>query len=180
MSQPNYIIGLSQKDADRFWEKVAIGGSDECWLWTAATQRGYGAFRLSKQGIARSMVSAHRVAYALANRELDPTLHVLHSCDEPLCCNPAHLSAGTRADNMTDAARKGRMSGPKREYRQFTDLERKAIVSLYQAGLSIRAIARDFDRAPVTIRNALRSAGVQFAEDGGSGEAAISLRAELR
>lgn len=35
----------------------------------------------------------------------------MHSCDNPPCCNPAHLSAGTNQQNLADAAAKGRLSG---------------------------------------------------------------------
>jgi hypothetical protein len=38
---------------------------------------------------------------------------VRHACDESACCNPAHLVAGTAADNTTDyLARRGRVGGP--------------------------------------------------------------------
>jgi len=40
----------------------------------------------------------------------DPSLHVLHQCDQPLCYRYNHLWLDTHAKNMTDAANKGRMS----------------------------------------------------------------------
>ena len=32
----------------------------------------------------------------------------MHSCDNPICCNPKHLSKGTHKDNSDDKVRKNR------------------------------------------------------------------------
>lgn len=88
-----------------FWSKVdRSGGDDACWPWTAArTAFGYGTtwWRGEAQ-------RAHRVAWAIAIGPIPDGLHVCHSCDDPPCCNPAHLWLGTAADNAADRDRKGR------------------------------------------------------------------------
>lgn len=86
-------------------------GPDACWPWTGSQsslgyreRKGYGSFRMN--GIA---FRAHRVAWELANGQPVPAgLFVCHHCDNPPCCNPAHLFVGNAFDNMRDMARKGR------------------------------------------------------------------------
>lgn len=51
---------------------------------------------------------AHRLSFFLHNGHIDPKLDVLHGCDNPPCCNPAHLTQGTDADNIGDAMKRGR------------------------------------------------------------------------
>lgn len=90
----------------RFWAKVDRRGPDECWPWIAKaviSDLKYGAINVS--GI---VTGSHRVAYALANGSITDGLHVRHSCDNPPCCNPAHLIEGTPADNVKDMMDRGR------------------------------------------------------------------------
>lgn len=80
-----------------------------CWNWTRATNgSGYGMLT-----VAGRMVYAHRLAYELSRGPVPDGLHVIHSCDNPLCINPDHLSVGTRSQNMKECSERGRARIPK-------------------------------------------------------------------
>jgi hypothetical protein len=73
-----------------------------CWLWTAGSGgRGYPRVRFKGRS-----EGAHRVAFYLAHGYM-PTI-ARHTCDTPLCINPAHLVDGTPADNSRDMVERGR------------------------------------------------------------------------
>lgn len=85
---------------ERFWSKVdKSAGLDGCWPFTGSRDdNGYARFHTGKSR--SSNMLAHRVAYGLATGEAPEA--VCHRCDNPPCCNPAHLFGGTKADNNHD------------------------------------------------------------------------------
>lgn len=91
----------------RFWAKVAVAGPDECWEWTASkTQHGYGQIMVTASP--RKITRAHRAAWVLTCGPVPDGMVVCHRCDNPGCCNPAHLFVGTQLDNIADMVAKGR------------------------------------------------------------------------
>lgn len=76
--------------SDRFWAKV--DRTTECWIWTGAlSANGYGSFRGT---------SAHRWAYEHIIGPVGEDLDLDHLCRVRACCNPAHLEAVTRSENL--------------------------------------------------------------------------------
>lgn len=86
-----------------FWQKVNICGPDECWEWQGRKDMGYGKF-----GWKNNDVWAHRMAWIITSGDIPPGTVVRHICDNPSCCNPAHLLLGTHADNVRDRVERGR------------------------------------------------------------------------
>lgn len=91
--------------ATKFWNRVdKSGGPEACWPWTGyRCRRGYG--QVSMGGRVRK---AHRVALEVSGVAVPTNAEACHRCDNPSCCNPAHLFVGTRSDNMRDMVAKGR------------------------------------------------------------------------
>lgn len=91
-------------------ERVVINPVNGCWEWSRALDSsGYGAIRLRMEEGARGVrMKAHRLSFFAFGDTDAGDLLVCHSCDNPKCCNPDHLFAGTHQDNMTDMVRKGR------------------------------------------------------------------------
>ena len=96
----------------RFWSKVLRGDPGECWPWTAGCYKNkYGKFKLVAGQLEMERTNsrgAHRVAFRLTYGYWPE--NAMHTCDNPPCCNPAHLQEGTQAENLEDMTRKGRRS----------------------------------------------------------------------
>ena len=133
-----------------FWSRVSYSAPSECWEWTGGLNfegRGRIMFRERRE-------YAHRVAFALANPSIfDPSLRVLHTCDNPRCVRPSHLFQGTQADNVHDMHRKGRdrkVRGEKQWCAKFTENQVRAIRANPNP---MKQIARDYNVSDTAIRN---------------------------
>lgn len=87
----------------RFWAKVDKRGPNDCWLWTGAHGEWGGRFSVNGKPVPPS-----RFAYELENEPIPQDMYACHHCDNPLCCNPKHIFAGTPHDNAQDMVNKGR------------------------------------------------------------------------
>jgi hypothetical protein len=125
----------------RFWAKVDRAG--DCWLWTASRRGdGYGAFQVESQ----RQISAHRYSYLLNHGPIPEGMVVMHSCDQPLCVNPDHLSLGTNLANQRDAARKGRKRpGIKNHNAKLSEEQVLELRARYEAGgISQKDLAAEY------------------------------------
>ncbi len=84
---------------------------DNCWLCDRAPVRD-GYIRLSRMidGI-KIQRYQHVIAWEMHNAEPVPEgMVVMHTCDNPGCFNPNHLTVGTQSENIQDSVNKGRHS----------------------------------------------------------------------
>jgi hypothetical protein len=117
-----YHVARSETPAGRLRRRVQPGQPDECWEWPGARdKKGYGVLQYRSGGITRGM-KAHRIAWEAVNGPIPDGLCVCHHCDNPPCCNPAHLFLGTYTDNNRDRAAKGRTVCPRGECSRFAKL----------------------------------------------------------
>jgi hypothetical protein len=97
--------GEGNSEVERFWSRVAITSNpDKCWEWQGGRIEGYGTVDIQKK-----TWRTHRYVWFLMTGNISD-LEILHSCDNPPCCNPAHLREGTQQDNMTDKQSKNRQA----------------------------------------------------------------------
>lgn len=99
----------SEEGLKRFWVKVPKSGPDDCWEWVSTRSgKNYGLLHFMPERGKRHYLYAHRVSYFIAHKYLPEEMDVLHTCDNPPCCNPNHLFLGTQKDNVADMVAKGR------------------------------------------------------------------------
>lgn len=142
LENPHNSVTISDSDKVRFWSKVDRSG--DCWLWQSSRMpNGYGRFHLGARE--SHPCYAHRTAWELTHGPIPKGLSVLHHCDVRACCKPSHLFLGTQADNMQDAARKGRLHVRRPKRQVVSDAQVAEMIALRQAGLTLVAIAARYN-----------------------------------
>ena len=132
---------------DLDWLKARVTVVGECWEWNLhRNERGYGKYGVETAAGHRTG-RAHRLAFEIANgRPPGAGLDVRHECDNPPCCNPAHLVEGTHRGNLGDMALRGRTAGAK-----LTAAETRAVAAALVAGRSGASLAREYGVSESTV-----------------------------
>lgn len=126
-----------QKSSDiksRFWRSVRVGNPDECWPWLGdQSQSGHG--RMPVHG---KKIQASHIALILSGRpKPSPKSFALHSCDNPPCCNDAHLRWGTPLENSGDMVMRGRTNTPRGERSGHAKLTQELVLQMRGSNLSL-------------------------------------------
>lgn len=152
---------VKQKTPERFWSKVKFSDIDECWEWNAATYKGcrYGAFLYARSNGKRNSGHAHRFMFISLFGDLPTHIHVLHKCDNPICCNPNHLFSGTNLDNILDRVAKGRSSkwirpfGSKHHGAKLTESKVIEIYKKLKSGMRTIDLSKEYHVSEPTIQD---------------------------
>lgn len=127
----------------RLWSRLKVNELTSCWEWQGA-KHAFGYGKLTIRGV---LQSAPRVVYELLIGPVPENAFVLHRCDNPACCNPEHLYAGTAKDNMMDRAVRGRQKT------KLTLAQARAIWHACQShSESYGALGRRYGVTPATVK----------------------------
>ena len=128
---------------NRLTEKIDRRGPDDCWPWRAAAANDMGHGQIKYQG---RPAAAHRIVFLLAYGHLPPV--VRHKCDNPPCCNPAHLEGGTASDNHRDMVERGRIPRGDQHWRRRNPVVfEHGTIARYRQGCRCEACKADNARA---------------------------------
>jgi hypothetical protein len=145
---------MDEKRIARFWSRVDRSTPDGCWEWQGA--RGESGHGVGWDGKRTRL--AHRIAWFLTHGKW-PDECVCHRCDNPPCCNPAHLFEGDRAANLADMRSKGRAApmptqprGSQHSHAKLAESDIPLIRARLAAGEKAAAIAADYGVTSSNIR----------------------------
>ena len=134
----------------RFWAKVACGDAGDCWPFLGGkTGSGYGWFTTGGRDDLR--LNAHIFAFWSAKGPVPAGLVVRHTCDNPPCCNPNHLVAGTHQENADDRRFRGRAGALQRDAHPRAKLSRDDAEFVKRSPLKGTVLAARFGVSKSTI-----------------------------
>lgn len=133
-----------------------------CWPWTGYVEKGYGRFHFRGK-----MTGAHELALSFTSGEARlPGLDTCHSCDNPICCNPAHLRFDTRQGNVDDTTSRDRHArGERNGHANLSDDDVLLIRKRVAAGATQKGLAEEYGVTPGMVSMIAR--GRRWAHVGG-------------
>jgi hypothetical protein len=115
------MTDLSDLVMERFGDRISPEPNSGCWLWTGAAQGKRNAALYAKaryDGETVTMNAVIRKLKGLTGQDMR------HRCGVSLCVNPAHLTDGTRSQNMMDMSPEVRSEKSRKSNLLMTSEER--------------------------------------------------------
>ncbi|MEQ2025382.1 HNH endonuclease signature motif containing protein [Xenorhabdus szentirmaii] len=145
----------SKNSRDSFFDRYNPVG--DCWEWSGCRDGcGYGLVSI---GGVRG--GAHRFSYIFSKGEIPDGMVVMHSCDNPACINPSHLSLGTHTDNMRDMIRKERHNHK---------LNKEERIKVINSGELSKTLSLKYDVSERTIRLVRQKSNISILPQSPTGE----------
>ena len=98
---------MTKKEQWRLFERIFYRyafSNNGCWPWNRGkNKKGYGQISLGGK-----QIGAHRAVYQAFKGKINDDMVIMHSCDNPVCVNPNHLSEGSQSENLKQAFIKNR------------------------------------------------------------------------
>ncbi len=124
------------------------GGPDACWNTIASkTRDGYGQIRVNgpKQ-------RTHRLMFQWFYPDAE-FIVVRHVCNNPACCNPAHLRGGTQKDNAADRKIAGREGNHKGTRNGRAKINEEQALFIRYSELPVKELSAMFGLTTTVIHN---------------------------
>lgn len=146
MRHQDGLLALNEQRNSKFWNRVDRSDLFSCWMWTGTVDPGNGYGRTTS---GNRRVYAHRAAYELSGATIPAGAHILHRCNQKLCCNPLHHYTGDQRQNIADAKRAGALVGSK-----LTAEKAREVADLWlNHGWTYLRLAEKFSVSPQSISN---------------------------
>lgn len=133
---------------NRIYEKTICDIKTHCWNWIGPlNENGYGRISMNNKN-----TYIHRFIYQYFYSPIPENKpYVLHHCDNPKCCNPKHLYAGTQQDNINDMIKRNRSQMG--EKCKWTKLTKEQVLEIRKSNKPQKVMAKRFNISQTTISN---------------------------
>lgn len=96
---------LKEKEDYKGKGKIIYIVENKCWICIHPKANNGTYMYITRNG---KQIYTHRYSYEVYKGKIPNNMQIMHSCDNPKCINPEHLSIGTAKDNAQDKIKKGR------------------------------------------------------------------------
>lgn len=143
----------------RLWARIDRRTEGECWPWQGAASKNSGGNLYGNMRVGGETKLVHRFMWEVHHGAVVPDgMVVRHKCDNPICCNPAHLEIGTQKQNIRDCFDRGRArraQGQAHGNANMDEVTVRRIRTLVRDGASVSDAAKTVGVSYACIRSAL-------------------------